>query len=67
MHYHVVFVYLITYFMMVCALIYLGFSCLYKSTQNESSSSYGSSFKKKKKLQSDDNIVSPGTCDFLVA
>lgn len=27
----------------------------------------GLPLKKKKILQSDDNIVSPGTCDFLVA
>lgn len=60
------FVYMIMYFMMVCALMCIGYSYLYKSMQNESSSSYGSFKKKKANLQSDDNIVSPGTFDFLV-
>lgn len=65
MHDHVTFVYVFMYFMTVCALMYIGYSCLYKSMQNEFSSSYGSVFKKKKReLLSDDNVVSPGTCDF---
>lgn len=40
MYHHVMFVYMTMYFIMVCALMYLGYSCLYKSMQNESSSSY---------------------------
>lgn len=45
MYHHVMFVYMTMYFIMACALMYLGYSCLYKNMQNESSSSYKSLLK----------------------